>query len=129
MRAVRDSGLLWRNRPCRFLHFEIWRSLGGVPPFPESARHAILARHAGDLAPAASYGVSCGTGDAAVFFCNHTRFRWRDHGAWYVATLHRFGTQRETRILLARIIGTLRPRSFFVRSTLRVQGDTLTARG
>src|SRR4051794_19268331 len=101
---------LWRNRPCCFFHFELWRSLRSIPPFPEQRVAASLAGRRGDLAAATGFGLACGRGNGGVFFCNHMRFRWREHGKWFVATLHRFGTQRETRSLLARIVASLRPR-------------------
>jgi hypothetical protein len=102
---------LWRNRPCCFFHFELWRSLRGVPPFPNQTERTRLGGHTGDLAKATGYGLACGPGNAGVFFCNHVRFRWQDDGVWYVATLHRFGTASDTRLLLSRLIGGLRSAS------------------
>ena len=101
---------LWRNRPCCFLHLEIWRSLRGVPPFPDGAHRARLAGRVGDLAPATGYGLACGAGNAGVWFCNHTRFRWRESGVWYVASIHRFGKGGEDTRLLGRLIAELRHR-------------------
>jgi hypothetical protein len=98
----------WRNRPCCFLHFDLWHSVRGVPTFPETARPAFLGGHHGDLAPASGAGMACGAGYAGVYFCNHVRFRWKQGGTWYVATLHNFGN-RQTTALLDRIIRELRP--------------------
>lgn len=100
---------LWRNGPCCFLHFELWRAIRGTPPFPATARPAVVGGRRGELAPATALGMACGPGDAGVFFCNHLRFRWRERGSWYVATLHHFGRIGETRALLARILRQLRP--------------------
>lgn len=100
---------LWRNRPCCFLHFELWHAVLGTPPFPDDARRRSLGGHMGDYAPATGYGLACGPGNGGVFFCNHARFRWKQSGDWYVATLHRFGTESDTRRLLDRLIRQLRP--------------------
>lgn len=100
---------LWRNRPCCFLHFELWRAISGVPRLPVTARPAIVGGRHGTLAQASALGMACGPGDAGVFFCNHLRFRWHEHGSWYVATLHHYGRTGETRTLLARILHVLRP--------------------
>jgi hypothetical protein len=100
---------VWRNRPCCFLHFELWKSLRGQPAFPEKSRRAVIGGRLGDLAPSSGFGMACGPGNAGVFFCNHTRFRWRAGNTWYVASLHRFGAERETASLLGRILRTLRP--------------------
>ena len=100
---------LWRNRPCCFLHLEVWRALAGKPTFPSTAQPATLGGHRGDLARATGYGLACGPGDAGVFFCNHTRFRWQANGVWFVASLHRFGSTGETQALLSRLIRQLRP--------------------
>ncbi len=99
---------LWRNRPCCFMHFDLWRSLAGTPPFPDRSQRATLAGRRGDLARASSWGMACGAGNAGVWFCNHTRFRWREAGVWYVATIHRFGMNDEDVRLLARLIRELR---------------------
>jgi len=99
---------LWRNRPCCFLHFELWHALRGRPIFPSTARPAALGGLRGDLALATSAGLACLTGSAGVYFCNHVRFRWKQGGSWFVATLHSFGN-RETTALLSRIIRELRP--------------------
>ena len=99
---------VWRNRPCCFLHFELWHALRGRPIFPSTARPAALGGLRGDLALATSAGLACLTGSAGVYFCNHVRFRWKQGGSWFVATLHSFGN-RETTALLSRIIRELRP--------------------
>lgn len=98
----------WRNRPCCFLHFDLWHALRGKPTFPDTARPATLGGRQGDLAPAAGAGLACGAGNAGVYFCNHVRFRWKQGGSWFVATLHSFGN-RETTALLGRLIRELRP--------------------
>ncbi len=97
---------VWRNRPCCFLHFELYRALSGRPPMPRTVMRATLGGHRGLLAPAAGYGLGCGSGNES-FFCNHWRFFWRQWGSWYVATLHHFGP--ETPKLLSRLIAELRP--------------------
>jgi hypothetical protein len=75
---------------------------------PAKIRPVLLGGHRGLLAPAGGYGLyDCGTGNGAVFFCNHWRFYWHQHGSWYVATLHHFGPQ--SRQLLGRLLRELRP--------------------
>ena len=98
----------WRNRPCCFLHFDLWHALRGKPIFPASARPATLGGHRGDLVPATGAGLACGAGNAGAYYCNHVRFRWKQGGSWYVATLHNFGN-RQTAALLDRIVRELRP--------------------
>jgi hypothetical protein len=97
---------VWRNHPCCFLHFELYRALRGRPPMPRSVKQANLGGHHGWLAPAAGYAFGCASGDES-FFCNHWRFFWRRRGSWYVATLHHFGP--ETPRLLSRLVAELRP--------------------
>lgn len=99
---------LWRNRPCCFLHFEIFWRRTGRRQVPAGARRAELAGRRGLLKDATSYGLASRTGDY-LYWPNHTRFIWREHGIDYVATLHRFGTKVETRALLGRLIRELRP--------------------
>jgi hypothetical protein len=99
---------LWRNRPCCFLHFELWHAVRGKPTFPETTRPATVGGVHGDLALATGAGLGCGAGHAGVYFCNHVRFRWKQGGSWFVATLHSFGNT-ETTALLGRIIRELRP--------------------
>jgi hypothetical protein len=98
----------WRNRPCCFFHFDLWHALRGKPTFPDTTRPATLGGRRGDLAAAAGAGLACGAGNAGVYFCNHVRFRWKQGGSWYVATLHSFGN-RATTALLGRLIRELRP--------------------
>jgi hypothetical protein len=98
---------LWRNRPCCFLHVEVFRRPEGRQQIPAGARPAILGGHRGLLKDATSYGL--GSRNDYLYFPNHTRFLWRENGVAYVATLHRFGTTQETRALLARLIRELRP--------------------
>jgi hypothetical protein len=100
---------LWANRPCCFLHFELFHSLEGRPPIPGTARAARLGGHSGLFAPAGGAGLNC-PGNTGAFFCNHARFFWRARNGWYVATLHDFGA-RGTRELLDRIVRELRPPS------------------
>jgi hypothetical protein len=99
---------LWRNRPCCFLHFEIFWRRAGKRQIPAGARPAELGGRRGLLKDASSYGLASPTGDY-MYWPNHTRFLWREHGVDYVASLHRFGSLRETRALLSRLIRELRP--------------------
>jgi hypothetical protein len=101
-------GHLWRNRPCCFLHFEIFWRRAGPRQVPAGARPAVLGGHRGLLKDASSYGLASATGDY-MYFPNHTRFLWRENGVDYVASLHRFGSLQETRALLNRLIRELRP--------------------
>jgi hypothetical protein len=98
---------LWRNRPCCFLHFEVFRRGEGRRHVPAGAFPMVLGGRQGLLKDATSYGLSS-RGDY-LYFPNHTRFLWRENGVLYVATLHRFGTRQETRDLLGRLIHELRP--------------------
>lgn len=97
---------LWRNRPCCFLHFEVYRRLGGPRVIPENARPAPLGGKRGYLAQPASSGTFCGNGNRGAYWCNHLRFVWKQDGFWYAASLHWFG--RGTRDLLARLVRNLR---------------------
>jgi hypothetical protein len=99
---------LWRNRPCCFLHFEIFWRRPGRRQIPAGARPATLGGRPGLLKDASSWGLASANGDF-MYFPNHTRFLWRENGVDYVATLHRFGTGAETRTLLCRLIRELRP--------------------
>jgi hypothetical protein len=103
---------LWRNRPCCFLHFEIFWHQPGRKQIPAGARPAELGGRHGLLKDATSWGLASPTGDY-MYWPNHTRFLWRENGVDYVASLHRFGTKAETRALLARLIRELRPVSDF----------------
>lgn len=99
---------LWRNRPCCFLHFEVFRRPDRPRYIPPSARAATLGGRRGLLKDASSYEAGSTDGDH-LYWANHTRFLWRESGVAYVATLHRFGTRQETRALLGRLIRELRP--------------------
>lgn len=99
---------LWRNRPCCFFHFEVFRRAEGRQHIPAGARPATLGGRRGLLKDATSYGLSSSENDY-LYFSNHTRFLWHQNGVAYVATLHRFGTKQETRALLGRLIRELRP--------------------
>jgi hypothetical protein len=44
-----------------------------------------------------------------AFLLGRSAIPWREDSIWFVATLHRFEDARETRSLLARILGTLQP--------------------
>jgi hypothetical protein len=99
---------LWRNRPCCFLHFEIFRRATGARNIPAGARPATLGGHHGLLKDATSWGLAAPNNDY-LYFPNHTRFLWRENGVDYVATLHRLGSRAETRRLLGRLIRELRP--------------------
>jgi hypothetical protein len=97
---------LWRNRPCCFLHFEVYRRLSGRPIIPENGRPTTLSGKRGYLAQPASSGTFCGNGNRGVYWCNHLRFVWKQDNSWYAASLHWFG--RGTRGLLADLVRTLR---------------------
>jgi hypothetical protein len=99
---------LWRNRPCCFLHFEIFWRRSGRQQIPAGARPAELGGRRGLLKDATSWGIAS-PGDDYLYWPNHTRFLWRENGVDYVASLHRFGTKAETRALLGRLILELRP--------------------
>jgi hypothetical protein len=99
---------LWRNRPCCFLHFDLYRRLTGPRHIRPGSRPATLGGKRGLVADAAGYSMACGAGSRGIYFCNHTAFAWRERGTWYIATLHYFGT-RQTRVLLGRIIRELAP--------------------
>jgi hypothetical protein len=99
---------LWRNRPCCFLHFEVFRRSASARSIPDGARPATLGGRHGLLKDATSWGLASPSGDY-LYWPNHTRFLWRERGVDYVASLHRFGSLRETRTLLGRLIGELRP--------------------
>lgn len=96
---------LWWNRPCCFLHFTVARrsSLRRLPP----GRVAILAGHRGWLVQALGPGLR--EGRRTYYWANHTWFFWRQHGVHYVASLHLFGTRRETLQLFTLLMRQLRP--------------------
>jgi hypothetical protein len=100
---------LWRNRPCCFLHFEVYRRLSGPPVISENGKPAAIGGRRGYLAQAVGSGTSCGppngNGDHAAYWCNHLRFVWKQNGTWYAAGLHSFG--RGTRDLLAQLVRDL----------------------
>ncbi len=107
-----DSGLgwrqhLWRNRPCCFLHFEVFTRVAGQPLPTVGAQVAVLGGHDGVYLPALGYQPQCRSESRATFWCNHAVFVWRQHGVQYAATLHFFGTG--TRNLLSRLIAALAP--------------------
>jgi hypothetical protein len=102
-----DARQLWRNRPSRFLHFDLYRRLSGPPLVPDGAHIAVVGGKHGLLAPAYGINLGCGAGTRGVYFCNHVRFAWRQSGTWYIATLHTFG--RGTLGLLDRLIRELQP--------------------
>jgi hypothetical protein len=99
---------LWRNRPCCFLHFEVFWRKEGPSHVPAGARPAALGGRRGLQKDATSYGLASGENDY-LYWANHTRFLWRENGVRYVATLHRFGTKHDTRTLLGGLIRELRP--------------------
>jgi hypothetical protein len=99
---------LWRNRPCCFLHFEVFRRAEGLQHIPAGVRPATLGGRRGLIKDATSYGLASRENDY-LYFANHTRFLWHEDGVAYVATLHRFGTKQEGRVLLGRLIRELRP--------------------
>jgi hypothetical protein len=99
---------LWRNRPCCFLHFEVFRRAEGRQHIPAGSHPAMLGGRRGLLKDASSYGLASRENDY-LYWPNHTRFLWQENGVAYVATLHRFGTNQETRALLGRLIRELRP--------------------
>jgi hypothetical protein len=91
----------WRNRPCCFLHFEVYRPPQRVDWLRED--NAKLQRLGGRL----GYFASRST-ESPIGFPNHVRFAWRGpEGSWYVATLHSFGMG--TKPLLGRLIRELVP--------------------
>jgi virginiamycin B lyase len=94
----------WRNRPCCFLHFDVFRRAAGSGAIPPGARPVTLGGRRG-LLVAAHEGSFYGNG---LYWANHVRFLWREHGVPYVATLHTFG-ERATERLLGRLVASLRP--------------------
>jgi len=93
----------WRNRPCCFLHFDVFRRARSKKAIPKGARPARLGGRRGLLAPAHEGGY-----EGELYFANHVRFLWREHGVDWVATLHTFG-EEDTERLLGRLIAGLRP--------------------
>jgi YVTN family beta-propeller protein len=86
-----------KNRPDRFLHFEVYvrGECCGPPP---SAKPAVLGGKQGLLVRA---------GGAGAYFYNHVRFFWKQNGIDYVATLHEFGAG--TTALLGALVAGLQP--------------------
>ncbi len=95
---------LWRNRPCCFLHFEVYRR-PDRRPVPWRARPAVLGGRPGLLLAARGYGISA-PGHRG-YWANHHTFFWRERRTNYVASLHLFGPG--TRALLDRLVAELRP--------------------
>jgi YVTN family beta-propeller protein len=94
----------WRNRPCCFLHFNVFRRASGRRAVPTRARPATAGGKHGLLVPARE-GTYYGS---ELYSANHVRFLWRAAGANWVATLHTFG-ESATEQLLGRLIASLRP--------------------
>ncbi len=94
--------LVWHNRPCCFLHFNVFRPRGA--PLPTHLRRAELGGKRGLIRHARSYGLR---GPANYWWSNHTWFFWRQDGTQYAASLHYFGAG--TTRLLGRLIAELRP--------------------
>jgi len=99
---------VWRNRPCCFLHFDVFRRPPGRQFIPSGARPAVVGGKLGLLKEAGGYGMISGSGNADLYFGNHDRFLWREGGELYVASLHYFG-RRDTLALLNRLVRELRP--------------------
>jgi hypothetical protein len=98
---------LWRNRPCCFLHFEVFTRARGRP-FPTTGGiRAELGHRRGIYLPALGNHPQCGSTARAAFWCNHSVFVWRQRGLQYAATLHFFGSG--TRALLGRLVAALSP--------------------
>jgi hypothetical protein len=98
---------LWRNRPCCFLHFEVFARIAGRPLATREGRLGVVARHRGIYLPALGNRAQCGSVDRSAFWCNHAVFIWRQQGVQYAATLHYFGSG--TRALLGRLVAELSP--------------------
>ena len=95
------------NRPCCFLHFELYRRVG-APLLPSHARPARLGGRTGFLARASGYGRVCAY-RASPFWCNHERFLWRTPKGWMIASLHTFPPRRQALALLDQLVRELRP--------------------
>ena len=94
----------WRNRPCCFFHFDVFRRAWGRRAIPPGGHSATLGGKRGLLVPARE-GSFYGNG---LYWANHVRFLWRERGVPYVATLHTFG-ELATERLLGRLVRSLRP--------------------
>ena len=86
-----------KNRPDRFLHFEIYVH-GSCCARPPGGERAVLGGKTGVLVRAGAPGP---------YFSNHVRFFWKQDGANYVATLHEFGAG--TTALLGALVAGLKP--------------------
>jgi YVTN family beta-propeller protein len=86
-----------KNRPDRFLHFEVFIRGACCGPAP-GAQPAVLGGKSGLLVRA---------GVAGAYFGNHVRFFWSQGGIDYVATLHEFGAG--TTALLGALVSGLQP--------------------
>jgi YVTN family beta-propeller protein len=94
----------WRNTPCCFFHFVVFRRAPGRSAIPSGARPAVLGGKHGLLAAASLKGSYA----SGLYFGNHVRFLFREHGINWVATLHSFG-EAATERLLGRLVAALRP--------------------
>lgn len=94
-----ETGDPRRDRPRRFLHFEV---LKAEEPLPPGVRPARLGGKSGLLAPATGrhYG-------AETYWANHVRFFWTERGVKWAATLHDFGP--DTVRVLGALVAGLRP--------------------
>lgn len=93
----------WRNRPCCFLHFEVFRRAHAQAAISPGARPARLGGKIGLLVEARE-----GSYYGGLYWANHVRFLWREQGIDYVANLHSFGEQ-DTERLLGQLVASLRP--------------------
>jgi YVTN family beta-propeller protein len=93
----------WRNRPCCFFHFDVFRRAPHRQSIPNGARPATLGGRRGLLA-GASETAFYGNG---IYWGNHVRFLFRAFGTDWVATLHTFG-ETATEQLLGRLVASLR---------------------
>jgi hypothetical protein len=98
---------LWRNRPCCFMHFEVFTRTAGRALATTGGQRAVLAGHRGIYLPALGNKAQCGSEGRSAFWCNHAVFIWRQQGFQYAATLHYFGSG--TRALLGRLVAELSP--------------------
>jgi YVTN family beta-propeller protein len=86
-----------KNRPDRFLHFELYVQGKCCGP-PPSAQPVVLGGKRGLLVRA---------GGGGAYFYNHVRFFWHQDGVDYVASLHEFGAG--TTALLGALVFGLDP--------------------
>jgi YVTN family beta-propeller protein len=86
-----------KNRPDRFLHFEVYVQGRCCGP-PSEAQPAVLG---------GKNGVLLRAGGKGAYFANHVRFFWNQVGVDYVATLHEFGAG--TTALLGALVSGLEP--------------------